>query len=247
MKNNKSTVIITGASRGIGRCTAELFAKNGYNVLINYLNSKVVAEKLVLSLNSMGYSADCYKADVKNIKQVKEMVDYTINKFGGINVLVNNAGIALQKLFLDTTEQDFDNIIDVDLKGTFNAIKCTLPFMTDQKSGKIINISSVWGMVGGSCEVVYSAAKSGIIGLTKALAKELGIWNIQVNCVAPGIIDTDMNKNLSEQNIAELKDSTPLRRIGKPEEIAETILFLASDKANFITGQIISPNGGFII
>ena len=247
MQNTRKTVLITGASRGIGRATALLFAKENYNVLINYISSKQKAEELASLIKSQGGFASSYKADVSKFSQVKDMIDYTIKTFGKIDVLINNAGIAQEKLFLDTTEEDYDNMMNINLKGTFNTIKCALPFMTKQKSGKIINISSIWGMVGSSCEVLYSGAKAGVIGLTKALAKELAVWNIQVNAVAPGAVNTDMNNDFTGTELIELTKQIPEGRIAEPEEIAEVIAFLASDKCSYMTGQVISPNGGFVI
>ena len=169
------------------------------------------------------------------------MCDFCIKNYGKIDVLVNNAGISQIKPFADITEEDWDNIMNVNLKGVYNCTKGVIDNMIHNKQGKIINISSMWGEVGGSCEVHYSASKAGIIGFTKALAKEMGLSNIQVNCVSPGIIDTEMN---SMHNLEELKNDVPLNKIGTPEDIAETVYFLASDAANYITGQVISVNGG---
>ncbi len=241
------TALITGASRGIGRETAILFAKSGYNVIINYLNSESSALSLCDQLSEYKNKIIAIKADVSNSKQVKKMVETAKNSFGKIDVLINNAGIAQQKLFTDISEHDWDNMFNINIKGMYNCCKEIVPMMIHEKSGKIINISSIWGITGASCEVHYSASKAAVIGFTKALAKELGPSNINVNCVAPGIIDTDMNGSIDKTTLDILKDETPLGVIGKCENISHTILFLASDNASFITGQVVSPNGGFVI
>jgi 3-oxoacyl-[acyl-carrier protein] reductase len=242
-----ATVMITGASRGIGKATAELFAGKGYNVLINYNHSESSAFKLTTQLKTNGFSAALYKADVSKKTEVDSMVDYCFNTFGSVDILVNNAGIAASKLFIDLSEVEWDEMINVDLKGVFNCCQAVLRYMLPQKKGKIINIASIWGMVGASCEVHYSAAKAGVIGLTKALAKELGPSNIQVNCIAPGVVQTDMLASFNEEELAELKAATPLQRLGTPEGIAACAYYLASDAADLFTGQVLSPNGGFVI
>jgi 3-oxoacyl-[acyl-carrier protein] reductase len=238
------TALITGSSRGIGKAIAKQLAKDGFNVIVNYTKSKDQAEKLVLELNS-AYNVDCTSvcADVSEREQVEKM----FSEAGKVDILVNNAGIAQQKLFTDITENDWDRMFAVDVKGVFNCCQCALPYMIHQKSGKIINISSMWGQVGGSCEVHYSAAKAAVIGFTKALAKEVGPSGIHVNCIAPGVINTEMNSNLDENTMEELKEETPLGVIGMPKDIANAVSFLASDKADFITGQILGVNGGMII
>ncbi len=243
----KETVLITGASRGIGAAVAKIFAQNNYNVIINYSKSEKEAITLQNEFLKEGYAALAYKADITKRNEVKAMVEDSIKKFGAIDVLVNNAGISEQKLFTDITENEWDYMMDVHLKGMFNCSQYVVPHMVSRKKGKIINVSSIWGMVGASCEVHYSTAKAGMIGFTKALAKELGPSNIQVNCVAPGIIDTDMNRFLDEEAKACLIEETPLMRFGKPEEVAQNILYLASNGADFITGQVIGINGGFVI
>ncbi len=241
------TVIITGASKGIGAATAILFAEKGYNVIINYNSSAESALLLERSLCSNGYSALSYMADVSKPNDVARMVNDVILKFGKIDVLINNAGIAQQKLFTDITDGDWEKMVSVNLTGTFNCCRAVVPHMVSRKCGCIINTSSIWGMTGASCEVHYSAVKAGIIGLTKALAKELGPSGIRVNCVAPGVIATRMNSGLSVEDLDALADDTPLSRIGKPNEVAATSYFLASSDAEFITGQVISPNGGIVI
>ena len=188
-----------------------------------------------------------FRADVADAASVNDMIRAVINKFGKIDVLVNNAGIAEQRLFTDITSEAWDRMISVNLTGVFNCIKAVLPGMISRKSGKIVNVSSIWGITGASCEVHYSAAKAAVIGLTKALAKEVGPSNIQVNCVAPGVIDTEMNASLTEADRMAITEETPLGRIGTAEEVASAILYLASPKAGFITGQVLSPNGGVVI
>lgn len=234
MKN----IIVTGSSRGIGAKVVEKFAKEGNRVILNYNKSGVEAEKIK---NEFPDNVVLYRADVSKFDDVKKMCDYCINEFGSIDVLVNNAGISQIKPFADITEEDWDSIMAVNLKGVYNCTKCVIDNMIHNKSGKIINIASIWGEVGGSCEVHYSASKAGIIGFTKALAKEMGLSNIQVNCVSPGIIDTDMNRM---HDLDELKKEVPLNKIGTPDDVANLVYFLASDEANYITGQVLSVNGG---
>ncbi|HAZ37376.1 MAG TPA: 3-oxoacyl-ACP reductase [Clostridiaceae bacterium] len=247
MKNSLKTVIVTGASKGIGKSMAETFADNGYNVLINYNSSHDEALKLYESLIDKGRSVRTFKADVSKRNEVDSMIDFCYKEFNGIDILINNAGIAETKLFIDISEQDWDKMMGINLKGVFNCTQSVLRHMISQKSGKIINISSIWGIVGASCESHYSASKAAIIGLTKSLAKELGPSNIQVNSIAPGVIKTDMLSEYSEDDLNALKEDTPLLRLGTPKDISSCALFLASDAADFITGQIISPNGGFVI
>lgn len=243
MKN----VLITGASRGIGRETALCLSRLSYNVIINYNNSKEKAFELQTLILSEGNSAFAVKADVSNRTAVNNMIAEINKKFGGVDILVNNAAVAEQKLFSDISENDWDRMFNINVKGAFNCIQEVLPNMIHNKKGRIINLSSIWGMTGASCEVHYSASKAALIGLTKALAKELGPSGITVNCVAPGVIETDMNNALSQETLDFLKEETPLGVIGKPSDIAECIAFLISEKASFITGQVISPNGGFFI
>lgn len=226
---------------------AETFADNGYNVLINYNSSHDEALKLYESLIDKGRSVRTFKADVSKRNEVDSMIDFCYKEFNGIDILINNAGIAETKLFIDISEQDWDKMMGINLKGVFNCTQSVLRHMISQKSGKIINISSIWGIVGASCESHYSASKAAIIGLTKSLAKELGPSNIQVNSIAPGVIKTDMLSEYSEDDLNALKEDTPLLRLGTPKDISSCALFLASDAADFITGQIISPNGGFVI
>ena len=237
------TVLITGASRGIGRETARKFHNNGYNVIINYNKN----EKAALELQSMLPNSIAIKADVSNETEVKAMIDTAIKKFGFIDVVVNNAGIAEQKLFTDITTDEWNNMMGTNLNSVYYVCKYTVPHMIRQKQGKIINVSSMWGVAGASCEVHYSTAKAAVIGFTKALAKELGPSGIQVNAVAPGTIMTDMCGGFDNETIELIKEETPLGRVGTAEDVANSIYFLASDQADFITGQIISPNGGMVI
>ncbi len=241
------TVIVTGASRGIGKACALAFGKSGANVIISYTRSKEKAEKVCDEISKLGGRALPFCADVADRKAVDEMIAFAHSNFGSINTLVNNAGIAEQIMFCDITEEKWDRMFAVDVKGVYNCIQAALPDMIHNKSGRIINISSMWGITGASCEVHYSAAKAAVIGMTKALAKELGPSGITVNAIAPGVISTEMNGNISEEIMSELKEETPIGRIGTPEDIAETALFLASPKASFITGEVISVNGGFVI
>lgn len=243
----KKTVLITGASRGIGRAAAEAFAKAGYDVAVNYNKSEEAAKALCRELECYSVKALPFCADVSDKKAVEKMFAEIKENMGTVSVLVNNAGIAEQALFTDITEEMWDRMFAVNVKGAYNCTQAALPQMIHEKYGRIINVSSMWGISGASCEVHYSAAKAALIGFTKALAKETGLSGITVNCVAPGVIETDMNGHLSPEIISELKEETPLNRIGKPRDVAEAILFLASEKASFITGQTVSVDGGFIL
>lgn len=242
-----STVLITGASRGIGRAAALLFGEKGWNVAVNYRANEEAAQSLKQELEEMGASCLLVQADVADAVQVRRMISMVEYTFGGIDVLVNNAGIAQQKLFTQLTEEDWDRMFDVHVKGTFHCTQAVVPLMIGAGKGSIVNVSSMWGQVGGACEVHYSAAKAAVIGMTKALAKELGLSGIRVNCVAPGVIDTEMNGALSEETMEALKEETPLGTIGTPEQVAKAIWFLAGEDSSFITGQVLSPNGGFVI
>ncbi|MBQ8794201.1 MAG: 3-oxoacyl-ACP reductase FabG [Clostridia bacterium] len=243
----KKTVIITGASKGIGAAMAILFARKGYNVVIGYNESYQLAKMLSSSLSSQGYNVVPIKVNVANKLETDILIKEAVYKFGSVDVLINNAGVAFNGLITDTEEFDFDKIFDVDLKGVFNCCKSVTPVMVNQKSGKIINISSMWGQVGASCEVAYSAAKAGVIGLTKALAKELAPSGVTVNCIAPGLIDTSMNSNISVEDLNAFVEDIPLGRMGTAEDIAETALFLASEGADYITGQVLGVNGGYVM
>lgn len=240
-------VLVTGASRGIGAKIVEIFARDGHNVVINYNNSDKIAKSLSESLNNKGLSTQTFKADVSNIDDVCKMVKFCNSKYGSIDVLINNAGIAQTRLFDQITQSDWDRMLNINLKGVFNCSRQVVGDMISKKSGVIINVASMWGITGASCEVHYSASKSGVIGLTKALAKELGPSNIRVNCVAPGVIQTDMLNEYTQDDLEELRKETPLMRLGKPEDVANVVYFLASDKASFITGEVINVTGGFLI
>ncbi len=245
---NTKTALITGASRGIGRATAEAFAKGGYNVIINYNKSEEQALLLERLINeNTGVAAMAVQADVSCEAQVDDMFGAALSRFPAIDVLVNNAGVSRQALLTDTTFAQWEEIFAVNMSGAFLCSRAVLPGMISQKCGRIINISSIWGITGASCEAAYSASKAALIGFTKALAKEVGPSGITVNCVAPGVIETDMNAGFSKDDIAALIDQTPLLRLGSPAEVASAALYLSSDEAGFITGQVLSLNGGFVI
>lgn len=239
------TIIVTGGSRGIGRALVENFARDGYNVVLNYNKSEKSARQIKQSLEEEGFMIDIFKADVSKREEVKQLIEFVLKKYGKIDVLINNAGIARINMFSDVTEKEWDEIMNVNLKSAFFTIQEVLPSMIHQKKGLIINISSIWGLVGASCEAVYSASKAGLDGLTKSLAKELGLSNIRVNGIAPGIIDTNMNSNLDEKIKKEIEKEIPLGKIGKPEDIYKCAKWLIED--DYTTGQIISPNGGWVI
>ncbi|MBQ3150066.1 MAG: SDR family oxidoreductase [Clostridia bacterium] len=241
------TVLITGASGGIGKAVARLFAQKGYNVAIGYNRGKDSAEALCRELCDSGYSAKAFCADVSDSSAVREMFKRINEAFGGVDVLVNNAGIAQQKLFTDITDEDFDRMFSVNVKGVFNCCREAIPYMVNRKNGRIINVSSVWGISGASCEVHYSASKAAVIGLTKALAKELGPSGICVNCVAPGVIDTPMNSCFDSDTMTSLKEETPLMKIGTPDDVAKAVMFFASEDSSFVTGQVLCTDGGFIV
>lgn len=245
--SNKKVALITGASRGIGREIARLFAMNNYNVVINYNKSEREANELLQELTNEGYNARIFKADISNINEANALVNYTIGQFERIDVLVNNAGISRFNTFTEISIEEWHEVMNVNLNGVFYVTKKALQYMIPEHEGKIINISSMWGLVGASNEVHYSTSKAALIGMTKALAKELGPSNIQVNAIAPGVIETDMLNEIDEETLEYLKYETPLMRIGKPIDIARCALFLASEGGDFITGQVISSNGGFVI
>lgn len=237
------TVLVTGGSRGIGKAIVEKFAKNGYNVILNYNKSFEAAKKVEDNFKNVRI----FKADVSDKKEVKAMLDFANETFGNIDILINNAGTGCTGLLQDLSFEEWQAVFNVNVNGVFNCTKLILPDMLAKHSGKIINISSIWGMVGASCEVAYSASKAAIIGFTKALAKEVGPSGINVNAVAPGIIMTDMVSGYSMEEFDEIRSQIPLGEIGSTEDIANSVYFLASDEANYITGQVLSPNGGWVI
>lgn len=239
------TAIITGASRGIGSATAIIFAERGYNTVICYNNSKEAADALCDELIREGHSAIAYKVDVSRSDEVARLFSDVYARFKSIDVLVNNAGVCSFGLLTDVADEEFDRVNGINYNGTFYCSREAVKYMLKEHKGSIVNVSSMWGISGSSCESVYSASKAAVIGLTKALAKELGPSGIRVNCIAPGVIATEMNSALSEETMNELSESTPLCRIGTQEEVAEAIYFLASDNASFVTGQVLSVDGGF--
>lgn len=241
------TVIVTGGSRGIGKAICKEFAKSQYNVVINYNESHEKAMNLLIDLKKTNSNIIALKADISKPRDCEYLIKKTIDEFGKIDVLVNNAGICEQKLFTEISVGDWHHMINVNLFGTFCCTQLAVKNMLKNHRGKIINMSSIWGLSGASCEVHYSASKAGVIGLTKALAKELAPSNIQVNCIAPGVINTKMNANLTPDEISELTGQIPLGRFGEPHEVAKTALFLASTNANYITGQVITVSGGFLV
>lgn len=240
-------VLVTGAGRGIGASIAKRFASEGAEVIVNYSGNDEAAQKTVDEITATGGQAQKYKCSVNDSESVKVMIDEIIKKFGRIDILVNNAGITKDGLMLRMTDEDFDRVIDVNLKGTFNCTKYVSKYMLKQKSGKIINISSVVGLSGNAGQVNYSASKAGIIGITKSAAKELSSRGITVNAVAPGYVDTDMTKVLSDNIRNEILKNIPLQRMGNVEDISNCVAFLASEDASYITGQVISVDGGMHI
>ena len=237
MKN----VLITGGTNGIGRAVVDVFLKNGYRVFVFYKSDDITADEL----KKLGVNT--YKADISDFEAVSDAVLDILEKYSHIDVLVNNAGIAEQRLFVDITPADWKRMCDVNLDGVYNVTSCVVKNMIKNGKGSIVNVSSIWGQYGASCEVHYSAAKAGVIGFTKALAKELGLSKIRVNAVAPGIIDTNMNGHLSDEDIEEIVKEIPVGRVGTAIECAELIYFLSSEDASYITGQTIGINGGWAL
>ena len=236
--------VITGASRGIGKCIAKKFAKEGANVVINYRNNEEEALKVKQELEDLGSQVLVVKADVSELEQAENLIKEAKKEFGRVDILVNNAGITKDNLIIRMKEEDFDSVIKTNLKGAFNCLKAVTPIMLKQKYGKIVNMASVVGMVGNPGQVNYCASKAGLIGMTKSLAKEIGSRNITVNAIAPGFIDTDMTKILSDDQKKKILSQIPLNKFGNVEDIANVALFLGSENSNYITGQVIHVDGG---
>ena len=239
--------LVTGAAKGIGEACAIRLAAAGYRVIIHYNNSAEAAEATESIIKYDGGTAATIQADLRDEEQVRSMCARIIRKWHCPDLIVNNAGIAQYTQFQDISDADWNNMMDSNVKGAFHVIREFLPIMIERKSGCIVNISSMWGQIGGSCEVHYSASKGAVIAMTKALAKEVGPSGIRVNCVAPGCIRTSMTEVLGEETLKSLADETPLGRIGTPDDVAAAVAFLASEDASFITGQILGVNGGSVI
>jgi 3-oxoacyl-[acyl-carrier protein] reductase len=239
--------LITGASGGIGAATAREFARRGWGVAVHYHQGKERAESLAAELSQTGVPVMMVEADVADPAQVQKMVDNVLENFCQLDILVCNAGLSHVGLLSDIDEVQWRHLFAVNVDGVYHCCQAALPHFIHRKCGSIVTVSSMWGQVGASCEVAYSATKGAVIAFTKALAKELGPSHIRVNSVAPGAIDTEMNRHLSAEELAALAEETPLERLGQPEEVAQTIAFLASDEASFLTGQVLSPNGGLVI
>lgn len=242
----KKVVVVTGASRGIGKEIALKYAENGYNVAINYVSDKTNVEELEKEFKEKGAEALIVKADVSKSEQVQEFIKAVIEKYGRIDVLVNNAGITRDMLLMRMKEEDFDKVIEINLKGTFLVTKEVVPYMMKKRDGKIISLSSVVGVTGNAGQCNYSASKAGIIGFTKSIAKELASRNIRANAVAPGFIDTDMTNVLSDEVKENINKQIPMRRMGTAREIANVVYFLGSEESSYITGQVINIDGGMV-
>ena len=239
------TIIVTGGSKGIGAEIVKQLAKEGHQVVLDYNHSEVEAKQIKAELEQEGKQIEIYKADVSKREEVKKLIEFTLEKYHTIDVLINNAGIAQSKLFTDITDEDWNKMIQNNLNSVFYCTQEALPTMLHNKRGCIINISSIWGVTGGACEVHYSVAKAGIDGMTKALAKELGLSNIRINSIAPGAIDTPINEGVTKEEWEELKKEIPLNKIGRVEDIAKCAKWLIEDE--YTTGQVISINGGWYI
>ena len=238
-------IVVTGSSRGIGAEIVKLLAKSGHTVILNYNKSEDCAKSVENELKNLGYTVDIFKADVSKKEEAESLIKFVLEKYGRIDVLINNAGISQTKLFTDITDEDWQNMMDNNLNSAFYCTRETVKNMIHNKQGLIINMSSIWGVTGASCEVHYSTAKAGLIGFTKALAKELGPSNIRVNAIAPGIIDTDMCKEYFAEEKEKIKEEIPLERIGTAENIAKCVKWLIED--DYVTGEVISINGGWNI
>lgn len=243
----RRTVLITGGSRGIGAACVGAFARAGWSVVFLYRRAEEAAEALCARLRGEGLDVSCRRCDISDRDEVFRTVNDLLRTYHRFDALVNNAGVAHIGLFTDMTEEQWDALFAVNVKGAFNVTQAVLPSMISQGSGAIVNVSSMWGEVGASCEVAYSAAKAALIGMTKALAKEVGPSGVRVNCVSPGVIDTDMNAELTEADLAALAEETPLGRTGRAEEVAEAALYLCGEGASFITGQVLGVSGGLVV
>lgn len=243
----RKVVLITGGSRGIGKSIALKYAENGYNVVINYVSSKTNVKELEKEFNEKGIESLILKADVSKEDEVENLVKSTIDKFGRIDVLVNNAGITRDSLLMRMKEEDFDRVIEINLKGTFLVTKAVTPYMMKKRNGNIINLASVVGVTGNAGQCNYSASKAGIIGFTKSVAKELASRNIRVNAVAPGFIDTDMTSVLSDDVKSNINAQIPMKRMGTTREIANVVYFLGCEESSYITGQVINIDGGMVM
>ena len=243
----KKVALVTGSSRGIGRAVAKKLAQEGYAVCINYREREDMAKSLLAELAALNCEAIAVKADVSVRAEVNAMVQRCERELGAVTLLVNNAGVAGQALFQDITDELWDRYFSVNLNGARNTIQAVLPHMLHEHEGCIVNVSSMWGLRGASCEVTYSATKAALIGLTRSLAMELAPTHIRVNCVAPGVIKTDMLDALPPEVLPQLAEETPLRRLGVPGDIAAAVRYLASDAASFVTGQVLTVDGGFIL
>lgn len=239
--------LVTGASRGIGKAIALKLASLGANLVLNYRSSEAEALEVEKAVKDMGVDAISVKGDISKLADVENLVAVAKEKFGAVDIMVNNAGITKDTLILRMKEEDFDKVIDVNLKGVFNCLKTITPVMVRQKHGKIINLSSVVGISGNAGQVNYAASKAGVIGMTKSLAKEVGSRGINVNAVAPGFIETDMTDVLGEKYKEEIKKNIPLKKLGKPEDVADVVAFLASESSDYVTGQVIHVDGGMLM
>ena len=238
------TAIVTGGAKGIGAAAVKALCEKGYSVAINYNSSEEKAFALSSSLVISGYDVFCVQGDISDPVQAEKLIKTVIDRNSRIDVLVNNAGTDSWELFDTVTDAEWKRVIDTDLTGAFNCSRAVLPFMIKEKYGRIVNIGSIWGQLGASCEVVYSAAKAGVIGMTKALAKEVALSGITVNCVSPGAVDTDMMKRFSEEEIQEFCEEIPMGRLASPEDVAAAVVFFTSEEAGYITGQVLGVNGG---
>ncbi len=247
MEEERRVVLVTGGSRGIGKETAKVYAENGYDVAINYVSDKTDVEGIKKEFQDMGVKCLMVKADVSNEEDVNNMVEKVISEFGKIDVLVNNAGITKDTLLMRMSKEDFDKVIDINLKGTFLVTKAVIKYMMKKRNGSIINLASVVGVVGNSGQSNYSASKAGIIGFTKSVAKELASRNIRANAVAPGFIETDMTNVLKDDVKENIGNQIPLKRMGTAKEVAEVIYFLGTEKSSYITGQVINIDGGMVM